>query len=285
MNAVQFAYASFLFTATACHHLSSTPPRTAHKSAAHLLESEKTKADPPTPEPKSNSESLHGHKRLQRNAFYIIASTKYILWAISTLEFLSFTFSLCYPSSDLARIVLPILLPARSGSPPLLDISTPYISIFFWLCILSIISGYLLRRECFAVMGRHFTFTHTTLKDHRLITAGPYSIVRHPSYTGEVLVRLGAVALLLRPGGYVSQSGALSTLGLPLTSGNLSLEQLIMLSTLRLALLIFIGWVIFALPYLVVRSPKEDATLRETFGEEWDQYAKRVPWRFIPYVI
>ena len=134
-------------------------------------------------------------------------------------------------------------------------------------------------------MGRHFTFTHTTLKDHRLITAGPYSIVRHPSYTGEVLVRLGAVALLLRPGGYVSQSGALSTLGLPLTSGNLSLEQLIMLSTLRLALLIFIGWVIFALPYLVVRSPKEDATLRETFGEEWDQYAKRVPWRFIPYVM
>ncbi|KAJ8509106.1 hypothetical protein ONZ45_g8690 [Pleurotus djamor] len=41
----------------------------------------------------------------------------------------------------------------------------------------------LYRRHCFAVLGRHFTFDLAIRKNHKLITSGPYSIVRHPSYT------------------------------------------------------------------------------------------------------
>lgn len=274
---------SFLITATACHHWSSTPPRIAHKSAVHLLNTEKEKEDA-SPK-KTEQESLHGHRRLQKNAFYIIASTKYILWIVTVLELSSYILSFPGLPADAKNALLPTLLPGRSGSPPLLDTVAPYSSLLFWPCVLSIISGYLLRRQCFIVMGRHFTFSHTTLKDHRLITGGPYSVVRHPSYTGEALVRLGAAVLVCRPGGYIMQSGALSLLGFTSGLGELSLSQLALLSTLRLGLVVFLGWISFALPYLAIRSSHEDATLSESFGEQWDEYAKRVPWKFVPYIV
>jgi protein-S-isoprenylcysteine O-methyltransferase Ste14 len=41
-------------------------------------------------------------------------------------------------------------------------------------------------------LGRYFTFAVMTSPDQPVITSGPYRFVRHPGYTGVILVVLGA---------------------------------------------------------------------------------------------
>ena len=41
------------------------------------------------------------------------------------------------------------------------------------------------------VLGRFFTVDVTIEKDHELVEAGPYRLVRHPSYTGVLLAFVG----------------------------------------------------------------------------------------------
>ena len=41
------------------------------------------------------------------------------------------------------------------------------------------------------VLGRYYTRTVRTVTDQRLVTAGPYRLVRHPGYTGTLLVWTG----------------------------------------------------------------------------------------------
>ena len=201
------------------------------------------------------------------------------------------------PEAYFSTKLLPILLPTKwinlrhsrlfiqTYPPPVI---TPLFAVLppsrlFWFAIVSILTGYALRRECFRVMGRHFSFTHTTLENHQLVSNGPYGIVRHPSYTGEVLVRGGTALLLLRPGGFAAQCGALSMSHIS-TAAGLSVPQMIFLTSVRLALAFYIGWISFACTYLILRAPLEDKTLQETFGKTWEEYSKRVPYRFVPYV-
>ena len=40
-------------------------------------------------------------------------------------------------------------------------------------------------------LGRFFVFEASIQKDHELIVSGPYSVVRHPSYTGFFMVAGG----------------------------------------------------------------------------------------------
>ncbi|KAI5122247.1 hypothetical protein M0805_007112 [Coniferiporia weirii] len=263
-----------LVAASAAHHISSTPPQIAQQSSNHLLREEhdqKNKAQA-VPGP---TETLHGHRRFNRLGLAAVASTKYAVWFITILEVASRLLSL-YPHSAASTALLPILLPARSSSPSLLTHASPV----FTLSVLSIFIGFTIRRACFAIMGRLFSFTHTTLATHKLVTGGPYNIVRHPSYTGEVLVRGGMVALLLRPDGLAAQSGALAlTLAQPHAPA-----AALLLGAMRVALAFYVGWVSFGCTYLILRAPREDATLHEKFGEQWEAYSARVPWRFVPYV-
>jgi protein-S-isoprenylcysteine O-methyltransferase Ste14 len=93
-------------------------------------------------------------------------------------------------------------------------------------------------------LGRQWSFTARTIEGHELITSGPYMIVRHPIYTGM--------------------------LGLLIATG--------------LAVRHWIGLVI-AIPVFVagtvIRTRNEDTVLRESFGTQFDEYARRVP-AFIP---
>jgi protein-S-isoprenylcysteine O-methyltransferase Ste14 len=41
------------------------------------------------------------------------------------------------------------------------------------------------------VLGRFFTVTVEVGADHELVEGGPYSLLRHPSYTGMLVVYLG----------------------------------------------------------------------------------------------
>ena len=54
----------------------------------------------------------------------------------------------------------------------------------FWLSILLIYVGMALRLYAITRLGAFFTTTVTVADQQTLIEAGPYRLIRHPSYTG-----------------------------------------------------------------------------------------------------
>lgn len=54
------------------------------------------------------------------------------------------------------------------------------------------LAGFGMRRWSEMTLGRYFTFTVMTSAGQPVVTTGPYRYVRHPGYTGVVLVVVGA---------------------------------------------------------------------------------------------
>jgi len=52
-------------------------------------------------------------------------------------------------------------------------------------------SGAGLRYWSILTLGRFFDFVVTIQDNHRVVTSGPYRLVRHPAYTGLIMVQLG----------------------------------------------------------------------------------------------
>ena len=57
--------------------------------------------------------------------------------------------------------------------------------------VLLLAIGAAMRQVCYDALGRFFTFQLAVFKEHKLVTSGPYSIVRHPSYTALLIARTG----------------------------------------------------------------------------------------------
>ncbi|KAI0065839.1 hypothetical protein BV25DRAFT_1913273 [Artomyces pyxidatus] len=132
-----------------------------------------------------------------------------------------------------------------------------------WLATL--LSG-LLRLWCYHALGPLFTFEITLRAGHRLVTAGPYAYVRHPSYAGIVLGVAGTLLLHLGPGSWAHAAGWPRSLGgCAYAAGWGAAEAYVLLS-------------------ILLRAPQEDALLRAQFGAEWDAWAARVPYRVVPGV-
>lgn len=91
--------------------------------------------------------------------------------------------------------------------------------------------------------GRFFSGHITLQEDHRLITDGPFTFVRHPRYAGLILLFIG----------------------LPL----------VFLSVVGLAAGVCCAALFF------VRIRREEALLAREFGEEWSAYARRTK-RLLP---
>ena len=62
--------------------------------------------------------------------------------------------------------------------------------------LLAALFGFGLRTWAFRTLGRHFTWHITVYDDHKVITDGPYSFVRHPGYTGAWILYC-AIPLML----------------------------------------------------------------------------------------
>lgn len=105
-----------------------------------------------------------------------------------------------------------------------------------WLCISAI-----------RTLGQQWSLAARVLEGHKLVTEGPYSVVRNPIYTGML-------GMLLATGLAVSH-----WIGL------------------------LIALVVFGFG-TAIRVRSEAALLRETFGEEFENYARKVP-AVIPYLI
>lgn len=153
--------------------------------------------------------------------------------------------------------------------PPSLDDipqrSSPSSASFF-LGVVLMVAGTCLRVACYAKLGRHFTLELSLQHGHQLVTTGPYASVRHPSYTGALVLYAGVLLSQMGPSSVWVQTG------MSAGAGGRVLGALYWLL------------IVFANAVMVARIPKEDAVLRETFRGEWDAWARRTPYRLVPYV-
>jgi protein-S-isoprenylcysteine O-methyltransferase Ste14 len=68
--------------------------------------------------------------------------------------------------------------------------------VWFVLGLLMLVSGSLLRRHCFRVLGTFFTGAVTIQDGHRIIDSGAYRWLRHPSYSAALLIVVGTTLAL-----------------------------------------------------------------------------------------
>ena len=115
-----------------------------------------------------------------------------------------------------------------------------------WVGLLVMALGLILRYGSIRWLGPMFTRLVQVLPDHRLVTNGPYSIVRHPAYTGLLIFFIG--------------------MGIALGDWR---------SLLFLTLIPPVG--------IIYRIKVEEQALVEAFGEEYKVYMQRVRG-LVPFV-
>ncbi|AFN73915.1 putative isoprenylcysteine carboxyl methyltransferase [Melioribacter roseus P3M-2] len=103
-----------------------------------------------------------------------------------------------------------------------------------------------LQIKSYKTLGDYYTQDIAILKNHQLVTKGPYKFIRHPQYLSQILSDLGA--------------------GLALGS----------FLIVPIALLL-------ELPLFVLRAGLEDKLLEKRFGEEYLNYKKSTPF-MIPFI-
>jgi protein-S-isoprenylcysteine O-methyltransferase Ste14 len=123
------------------------------------------------------------------------------------------------------------------------------------------------RNKCYRELGKQFTFEVSIREDHKLVTTGPYAIVRHPSYTAMYLVEIGIVCFHASRGSWLRESGVLDkNMGRILVYG-------------------IIAVLVMPVLFLKVRWDKEDKMLKKEFGKRWDEWAQRVPYAVLPGIL
>ena len=125
--------------------------------------------------------------------------------------------------------------------------------------------GTWIRLMTYRYLGRFFRFEASIQKDHELIVSGPYSVVRHPSYTGSILVLGGLFSWHLSKGSWIIESGLWNT----------------MLGKLIIVIYFSIFNIVTSF-FILARMSKEDIALRNQFGKKWDDWVKSVPYSIFP---
>jgi protein-S-isoprenylcysteine O-methyltransferase Ste14 len=130
----------------------------------------------------------------------------------------------------------------------------------FVIGVIAVVFGTFIRLNCFRVLGHLFTFDLTSHPDHKLVTDSLYSVVRHPSYAGSMLLVTGLTFSHLTPGSY-------------LTECRMSWKSVFV---------IIIVWWAWTWSVGTSRAAAEDKQMKKLFGSEWNVYAARVPCWFFP---
>jgi protein-S-isoprenylcysteine O-methyltransferase Ste14 len=73
---------------------------------------------------------------------------------------------------------------------PALQIHGHRVGVFLFGVAL-VVSGSLLRRHCFRMLGASFTGDVRATSDQQVITRGAYALLRHPSYTAAIILNTG----------------------------------------------------------------------------------------------
>ncbi|KAI0755376.1 hypothetical protein C8Q80DRAFT_1217024 [Daedaleopsis nitida] len=174
--------------------------------------------------------------------------------------------------------IRPLHRPPRSSMSPCPPSSASLIrpTVPFFTGLALVAAGTALRLACYRSLGPFFTFDLTLLPKHKLITSGPYNYVRHPAYAGSLLVLAGLGLTDLSPGGWIAEC---VSSGRP-TGGVFTATALV--GTVAWAWIAFAVWYAWWLSVGVRRARMEDAALRKEFRDQWDTYATRVRWWFVP---
>ncbi|THU95936.1 hypothetical protein K435DRAFT_966183 [Dendrothele bispora CBS 962.96] len=184
---------------------------------------------------------------------------KMLLWLTLAFQIVT-TLSFAYPQSSTFYLIRSYLVfPGHTGQG-MTDSPRP---IFIISTILVVLGG-TIRLNCFRALGSSFTFELSFVEGQKLIKSGPYSIVRHPSYTGAILSLTPTIVIHLSPGSWVRESGILDTIW-----GKV------------VALVWFGGMAIMAYT-VVVRIDSEEKILEKKFGQDWTDYKKAVPYKLFP---
>ncbi|MCU1246812.1 MAG: isoprenylcysteine carboxylmethyltransferase family protein [Acidobacteria bacterium] len=117
----------------------------------------------------------------------------------------------------------------------------------FWLGTGLLLAGSLLRRHCWKTLGEHFTGDVQAKAGQPVITRGAYRWVRHPSYTGGILMLAGIGVALASWGSF---------------------------AILVVAAIVVYGY----------RVRVEERALVQTIGEPYVAYMKTHK-RFVPFVV
>jgi protein-S-isoprenylcysteine O-methyltransferase Ste14 len=168
------------------------------------------------------------------------------------------------PSLPVSSKIISALVPSNQ---PALAASRLRITPTFLVGWLLAVSGGLIRLACYRVMGKMFTFELTIRKEHKLITSGPYSIVRHPGYTAVFMILWGYSICLMSAGSWVRECAGLS------------LDAVV--AQVLIALWAFS--ITFIISVFVRRTKTEDEMLRNEF-RHWDKWAAKVPYKLFPLV-
>ena len=162
------------------------------------------------------------------------------------------------PSSPLSKPILSLLV-WNNSDPGNLRISNAGA-----LGVILMILGTGIRLMTFRFLGRFFQSEVSIQKDHELVVSGPYAVVRHPSYTGGIMMFIGWFPWQLGKGSWVIESGFWDmTLG-------------------RTLVMLYIGLILVTCNLTLKRTSREDVALRKQFGTKWDDWAKRVPYSILP---
>ncbi len=116
-----------------------------------------------------------------------------------------------------------------------------------WLGVALVYAGLAFRLYAIRVLGRYFTPSVAVVADQQVVEDGPYKLIRHPAYTGLLIMFLG--------------------FGLS--------------STNWLSLLALMGCALTGLSY---RIHVEERVLQEHLGQRYQEYMRRTK-RLIPFVL
>jgi protein-S-isoprenylcysteine O-methyltransferase Ste14 len=119
--------------------------------------------------------------------------------------------------------------------------------IAYYVGVILIVAGLVLRQWAIAILGRYFTLTVKIQSEHTIVEQGPYKLIRHPSYSGLLLTLIG-VGLALQ------------------TWAGVALNVLVFA--------IVFGYRIYV----------EEKALNSALGERYASYSRRTK-RLIPYII
>ncbi|TFY61039.1 hypothetical protein EVG20_g7209 [Dentipellis fragilis] len=149
------------------------------------------------------------------------------------------------PGSAISQRILAILEHKRGGSKNI-QITSPFLT-----GTALTVAGAVLRLLCYRIMGKMFTFQLALRDEHKLVTDGPYSIVRHPSYTGVILGSIGITLIHFGSGSWFKECGWLDT-----TVGRRYYQYWVAMRTLEML-------------NLFGRTVAEDKFLKAQFKDAW----------------
>jgi len=214
-----------------------------------------TPPNPTPPNARYHTEEMY----ILRIAPLVFKCHQFIAYGCAVFEVLFYLRTLLpsLPSSPIDPSSL--ICPARNVQPDL-DLTPSFL-----MGVLAVVLGTYIRLDCFKALGQLFTFDLTVHPQHRLVTHRFYSYVRHPAYTGSLLLIFGLALSHLTAGSWMTECGVLRSRGV--------------------AGIAWASWWLWTFCVGISRADAEDRQMRKLFGAEWEAYAAEVHWWFFPGLI